>query len=97
MENQTRIDLPPGVSRPYDVFVNGVVQTEGADFEVFGSTLVFPRLFTQERRLGFWRWTFLFLGVWSSYRHYDSIDVVFTRDGRRAVESLKPAAWARAS
>lgn len=91
MESRTRIELPTLVQRPYEVFVNGVAQVEGTDYEVVGSSLLFDRLFAPERKLGFWRWSLLFLGFWSSYRHHDTIDVVYTSAGRRAVASLKPA------
>jgi hypothetical protein len=91
VENYTRVELPAGVQRPYDVFVNGVLQAEGTDYEAIGSTLVFERAFARERKLGPVRWALLFLGVWSSYRHHDTIDVVYTLDGRRAVASLTPA------
>jgi hypothetical protein len=79
------------VQRPFEVFVNGVPQTEGTDFEVFGSTLVFGRSFARERKLGPIRWALLFFGLWSSYRHHDTIDVVHTLDGHRVVASLTPA------
>ena len=92
MENRTHVELPPFVQRPYEVFVNGVAQTEGEDFEVVGATLVFDRSFVRERRLAFWRWALLFLGVWSSYRPHDTIDVVYSREGRRVVATLKPPA-----
>ena len=67
------------------------MQAEGTDFEVIGSSLLFDRPFAAERKLGIWRWTLLFFGFWSSYRHHDTIDVVYTLDGRRAVASLAPA------
>ena len=79
------------MQRPYDVFVNGIAQTEGEDFEVIGAALVFPRMFRRERKLAYWRWALLFLGVWSSYRPHDTIDVVYTRGERRVVATLKPA------
>jgi hypothetical protein len=90
VEKRTRVELPPEVHRPFQVFVNGVAQTEGADFDLIGQTLTFNRSFAPERRLSFWRWTLLFLGVWSSYRHHDTIDVVHTVAGRRVVATLKP-------
>lgn len=90
MEARTRLDLPPGVQPPLQVFVNGVLQTEGTDFTRIGSTLEFPRTFVWERKLAFWRWALLFIGVWSSYRHHDTIDVVYTTDGQRLVADLKP-------
>ncbi len=67
----------------------GSLQNEGTDFEVIGSSLLFERSFARERKLSFWRWSLLFLGVWSSYRHHDTIDVVHTLEGRRVVTSLK--------
>jgi hypothetical protein len=91
MDARTRLDLPPDVQPPFDVFVNGVLQTEGVDFTRVGSNLDFPRTFVWERKLAFWRWALLFLGFWSSYRHHDTIDVVYTTDGRRVVAGLKAA------
>jgi hypothetical protein len=91
VEVRTRVDLPPQVRRPYEVYVNGVAQTEGADFEVIGSSLFFNRTFVPERPMPMWRWLLLFLGVWTSHRYYahDEIDVVHTLDGHRVVASLK--------
>jgi hypothetical protein len=39
----SRVLLPDGVSRPFQVYVNGVEQTEGADFEVRGEWIEFAR------------------------------------------------------
>jgi hypothetical protein len=69
------------------VFVNGVPQQEGKDFEVDGNTLVFERSLAKEGRLGFWRWLSMFLGVAGTYRQNDSVDVVYERGGRRVVAS----------
>jgi hypothetical protein len=90
VENRERVELPSYVRPPFEVYVNGVAQTEGRDYELIGSSLVFARSFARERKLGVVRWTLLFLGVWSSYRHHDTIDVVYTSDGRRVVASLQP-------
>ena len=40
---RTRVRLPPDVARPFEVYVNGVPQTEGIDFTIEGRTLVFDR------------------------------------------------------
>ena len=90
MENRTRIELPPYVTRPFEVFVNGVPQAEGIDFEQVGSTLIFERRLAREGKLGLWRWLRMGLGVAGSYRQNDTIDVIYTLDGRRAVASLAP-------
>ena len=82
------MELPPEVGMPFEVFVNGVPQSEGVDFELRGRTLVFNRRLAKEGRLGFWRWLSLFLGVAGTYRQNDSVDVVYTRDGQRVVAIL---------
>ncbi|HUK45612.1 MAG TPA: hypothetical protein VLV28_09970 [Gaiellaceae bacterium] len=93
MESRTRIDLPAHVTRPFEVYVNGVAQVEGTDFETVGSSLVFSRSLEREAPLGFWRWMRMALGVAGTYRRNDTIDVVYSRDGRRLVASLAaPAA-----
>jgi len=72
----TRVRLPQAVVRPFEVYVNGVPQEEGADFSVEGRTLVFERELKTEGRLGFWRWTSILVGIAGTYRQNDSVDVV---------------------
>jgi hypothetical protein len=81
------VELPPEVSAPYDVFLNGVPQLAGRDFRIDGRTLVFERGLAEEGRLGFWRWLSLFLGIAGTYRQNDSVDIVYTAAGRRTVAS----------
>jgi hypothetical protein len=90
VESQTRIELPSHVTRPFEVFVNGVAQVEGTDFEQVGTSLVFNRRLVREGKLGFWRWARMGLGVAGSYRQNDTIDVIFSLNGRRTVASLAP-------
>jgi hypothetical protein len=90
VETRTRVDLPPHVSEPFAVFVNGVEQVRGRDFDVVGRALLFERTLEREGRLGFWRWLSLFLGVAGTYRRHDTVDIVFTHEGQRAVASLEP-------
>jgi hypothetical protein len=90
MPGRTRVELPTGVEGPIEVYVNGVRQGEGRDFVREGSTLVFQRPLAKEGRLGFWRWTSMFLGVAGTYRRNDSVDVVYERGGRREVATGLP-------
>jgi hypothetical protein len=84
----TRVELPPQVGAVFEVYVNGVPQVAGRDFELRGRALLFSRTLAREGRLGFWRWLSLFLGVAGTYRQNDSVDVVYeVEDGRRAVAS----------
>jgi hypothetical protein len=68
-----KVRLPPAVREPYEVFINGVRQVPGQDFEVRGRELIFDRPLAKEGRLGFWRW---FLGAWGigTYRKDDQVD-----------------------
>jgi hypothetical protein len=80
-----RVQLPPGVHPPIEVFVNGVPQREGEDYEhSAGGALLFRRELVQEGKLGFWRW---FLGAWGigTYRRNDVVDVRYELDGRPMV------------
>ncbi len=78
------------MTRPFEVFVNGVPQQEGTDYELVGSTLVFAQKLQREAPLGFWRWARMALGIAGSYGKNDTVDVVFTVNGRRQVASLRP-------
>jgi hypothetical protein len=91
------VELPELVGRDFEVFVNGVPQERGRDFDVVGRTLVFNRTLEREGRLGFWRWLSLFLGVAGTYRKHDNVDVVYTVAGRRVVASLEPQSDAASS
>ena len=86
----SRVDLPPGVTGGFEVFVNGVPQERGRDYHVQGRTLVFERPLAEEGRLGFWRWTSIFFGVAGTYRRNDSVDVVYEANGRRVVATKLP-------
>ena len=90
MPDYSRVTLPPEVTEPYEVFLNGVPQHPGRDFRVEGRTLLFDRPLAKEGRLGFWRWLSLFLGIAGTYRQNDSVDLVYHAGGRRAVVSGLP-------
>jgi hypothetical protein len=90
MPEQSRVTIPEEVAEPYEVFLNGVPQRAGRDFQVEGRTLVFERPLAREGKLGFWRWLSLFLGVAGTYRQNDSVDVVYQAGGRRTVASGLP-------
>ena len=77
------VPLPPGAEPPYRVFVNGVPQTEGDDYEVRGHALEFDRELRKEGRIGFWRWTLMFFSIMGTYRRNDSVDVEYSRAGTR--------------
>lgn len=90
LRSGTRVELPASVGRPFQVYVNGVVQREGVDFRVTEGALVFARELHQEGKLGFWRWASITFGVAGTYRKNDVVDVTYELGGRRAVASALP-------
>jgi hypothetical protein len=90
LRSGTRVELPASVERPFEVYVNGVAQREGADFRVAEGTLVFSRELHQEGKLGFWRWASITFGVAGTYRKNDVVDVIYEVAGRRTVASALP-------
>jgi hypothetical protein len=90
VSEQTRVELPSHIDEPLEVYVNGVRQVKGSDYRREGRSLVFTRSLAHEGRLGFWRWTSMFLGIAGTYRRHDSVDVVYEAEGRRLVETGLP-------
>jgi hypothetical protein len=78
------VPLPKGVTSPYTVYLNGVRQEPGSDFQVRGGALIFPRELVKEGKLGFWKW---FWGAWGigTYGKNDQVDVSWEVDGRPRV------------
>ncbi|MGH3025797.1 MAG: hypothetical protein ACRDLR_05080 [Gaiellaceae bacterium] len=87
MAERTRIELPRHVPPSFEVYVSGVRQERGRDFELEGRSLVFPRPLAQEGKLGFWRWASMWLGIAGSYRKHETVDLVYEANGRRQVET----------
>ena len=77
------VKLPRDVRSPFEVYVNGVPQALGADYEVRGGSLVFDRELRKDK-ISKWRW---FLGAWGvgTYRQNDSVDVRYEVEGRPMV------------
>ena len=82
--------LPPAAQEPFEVFVNGVPQQRGRDYEVRGRELVFEKPLAKEGRLGTVRWLSIFLGIAGTYRKNDSVDLVYEVGGQRTVASGLP-------
>ncbi len=84
------VRLPPDVGDSFDVYVNGVLQERGRDYDVTGRALRFARPLAKEGRLGVLRWASILFGVAGTYRKNDSVDVVYDADGQRKVASALP-------
>jgi hypothetical protein len=80
-----RVVLPAGVRSPFDVYVNGVRQELGADFQISSGELLFKRELVRQK-LGARAW---FMGFWGigTYKRNDEIDIRYEVDGRPMVAS----------
>ncbi len=85
----SKVQLPRGVRPPYEVYINGVPQRPGDDFNVREGALIFKRELRKDKISG-WRWL---LGAWGvgTYRQNDSVDVRYeAADGSpRVAEGLE--------
>lgn len=86
---RSKVRLPRDVRAPYEVYLNGVPQQLGSDYNVREGSLVFERELRKDKISG-WRWL---LGAWGvgTYRQNDSVDVRYqTPDGAtRVAEGLE--------
>lgn len=76
-----RVRLPSGAEPPVRVYVNGVEQTEGTDFEVGPTHVVFARPIVKETVTA-GRWMAMYLGLFGTYRKNETVDVEYRRAGK---------------
>lgn len=85
-----RVPLPRAVREPFAVYLNGVEQRPGTDYRVEGRELRFSKPLAKEGKLGPVRWLSMLLGIAGTYRKNDSVDVVYSVEGRRVVATGLP-------
>jgi len=87
--NKSKVSLPRDLRGSYEVYLNGVPQQHGVDYQVREGALVFERELVKDKISG-WRWL---LGAWGvgTYRQNDSVDVRYeAADGSpRVAEGLE--------
>jgi len=84
-----RMKLPAGAEAPYVVFINGVEQREGTDYEMRAGEIVFTRQIVKER-VGKGRWLAMYLGLFGTYRKNETIDLQFQHGGKTELVSDLP-------
>jgi hypothetical protein len=89
MAPKSRVKLPRDLRGEYEVYLNGVHQQRGTDYQVREGMLVFAAELRKDKISG-WRWL---LGAWGvgTYRQNDSVDVRYEGpDGSpRVAEALE--------
>jgi hypothetical protein len=81
--NRWRVKLPTGCEPPFEVYVNGVLQREGDDYEIAGRVLLFGRPLAKDR-ISAGRWLLGAFGV-GTYRKNDDVDIRYEHGGRQLV------------
>ncbi len=81
-----RVRLPSGAGPPVRVYINGIEQREGHDFELRGTDVVFSRPIIKEK-VGAGRWMAMYLGLFGTYRKNETVDVEYRRDGNTELAS----------
>jgi hypothetical protein len=84
-----RVKIPAGAEAPFTVFINGVEQSEGADYEIEGREVVFTRPIVKEK-IGTSRWLAMYLGLWGTYRKNETVDLQFHHSGKIELVSDLP-------
>jgi hypothetical protein len=84
-----RVKMPAGAGPPFVVFVNGVEQTEGSDYDLRAGEVVFRRQIVKEK-IGTGRWLAMYLGLFGTYRKDETIDLQFEREGKTELVSDLP-------
>jgi hypothetical protein len=91
-----RVKLPPGAEPPFTVFINGVQQAQGTDYEIRSGEIVFTRPIVKEK-VGTGRWLAMYLGLFGTYRKNETVDVQFTRGGKTTLVDDLPVESDRGS
>jgi hypothetical protein len=76
-----RVRLPRGAERPIKVFINGVEQQQGTDYEIRGREIVFSEPIVKEGKLGAGRWLAMAIGLFGSYGRNETVDVEYRSGG----------------
>ena len=75
-----RARLPRGASEPIRVYVNGVEQSRGEDWDVRAGHIVFTRPIVKEQ-VSPGRWMAMYLGLFGSYRKNETVDLEYRLAG----------------
>lgn len=76
-----RVRLPRGARAPIRVYINGIEQTAGTDYDLGTGEIVFGRPIVKEKVTP-GRWMAMYLGLFGTYRKNETVDVEYQLDGK---------------
>jgi hypothetical protein len=84
-----RVRIPNGAEEPLSVFINGVEQREGSDYEIDGQEIRFVGPIVKEE-INTGRWLAMYLGLFGTYRKDEKVDLQFSKGGKVELRSDVP-------
>jgi hypothetical protein len=84
-----KVRLPQGAEPPIRVYINGVEQALGVDYEVGPREIVFARPIVKET-VSPGRWAAMYLGLFGTYRKNETVDVEYRRNDKVELASDVP-------
>ena len=84
-----RVRIPNGAEPPLAVFINGIEQREGVDYEIDGNEVRFVKPIIKEE-IGTGRWLAMYLGLFGTYRKDEKVDLQYQRQGKVELRSDVP-------
>jgi hypothetical protein len=84
-----RVRIPNGAEEPLSVFINGVEQRQGTDYEIDGREVRFAGPIVKEK-IGTGRWLAMYLGLFGTYRKDEKVDLQYSRGGKVELRSDVP-------
>ncbi len=81
-----RVKLPRGARAPIRVYINGVEQAEGEDYDLSSGEILFTRPIIKEKVTP-GRWVAMYLGLFGTYRKNETIDVEYQLAGETRLVS----------
>jgi hypothetical protein len=81
-----RLRLPAGAEPPVRVYVNGIQQSEGDDYEIEDGLVVFSRPLVKETVTP-GRWMAMYLGLFGTYRKNETVDIEYRHGDRTELAS----------
>jgi hypothetical protein len=77
-----RVRLPRGAEEPISVYINGIEQRRGSDYEIDSRGILFREPIIKEGKLSGWRWLAMYIGLFGTYRKNEMVDVSYRLAGR---------------
>ena len=85
-----RVRLPRGAEEPIVVFINGVEQQRGVEYEIAGGEVVFTEPIIKEGRLSGMRWLVMLIGLFGNYAKNETVDLSYRIAGATHLASDVP-------